>query len=587
MNPGDYLDEFKIVQQLGAGGFGIVYLARDTNLDRLVAIKELHGLVAVHDAVVRRFRQEATAAGGLNHPNIVTVHGLRIKGNYHYLIMEYVSGGSLRDLLKTQGRLDPGKATRIGRDVCAALAQVHAKGIVHRDIKPENILLTEDDQAKISDFGIAHVPRSAGGVTMTHTGFQPGTLLYMSPEQARGEKPLTVKSDVYQVGVVLFEMLCGRHYLDLDQLQKKALRRRAPRDSAAFQAQSKDSILKGIRQSVTLDPDIPSELASLVTEAMSAAAEDRPDAQEMEKRLGMMVSDQRQPQSEASRRSKRRDRSVEPRSKAAPAALSPADAKKEGARRAQEARRLREQGELCLARGEYRSAVGYFDQSIEIESTVSAWVGRGDAFRLDGDLERAIDDYSAVLRGLPDHFRASYGRGVAYRQLGNALSAIEDLCRATEIDPRSVWAWTALGAAHELSGEFKAAIQDYTRAIELDLHDPLAWAGLGDANRANGDLDRALAAYNRALVLQPNQPSVMENVGLIYEMKGELDRAVAEYSQLIEASPSYVRGWEDRGRLHIVMGDLDRAVDDFSLAGCGRMACRGGCGRSHPRLHGG
>ena len=115
-------------------------------------------------------------------------------------------------------------AARIAADVCDGLAAAHAKGIVHRDVKPENILLTADGRAKVGDFGIAHVPPTAGGATvggLTQTGFQPGTLVYMSPEQIRGEA-VDGRSDVYQVGAMLHEMLTGRHYLDIEALTRRA-----------------------------------------------------------------------------------------------------------------------------------------------------------------------------------------------------------------------------------------------------------------------------------------------------------------------------------------------------------------------------
>jgi len=128
-------------------------------------------------------------------------------------VTEYLAGGSLRVLLEKRGRLPVEQAIRIAADVCGGLAAAHAKGIVHRDVKPENILLTADGRAKVGDFGIAHVPRGAGSTSLTQAGFQPGTLLYMSPEQIRG-RPVDGRSDVYQVGVLLYEMLAGRHYVN-------------------------------------------------------------------------------------------------------------------------------------------------------------------------------------------------------------------------------------------------------------------------------------------------------------------------------------------------------------------------------------
>ena len=223
-SPGNAFFEYRITRTLGQGAFGTVYLAQDTLLDRPVAIKELTAAAQADPVGFQRFLQEARAAGSLNHPNIVTVYALKPTDDAVYLVMEYLPGGSLRGLLSQRGRLPVEDAVRIAADVCDGLAAAHAKGIVHRDVKPENILLTADGRAKVGDFGIAHVPRTAGGATvggLTQTGFQPGTLVYMSPEQIRGEA-VDGRSDVYQVGAMLHEMLAGRHYLDIDALTRRA-----------------------------------------------------------------------------------------------------------------------------------------------------------------------------------------------------------------------------------------------------------------------------------------------------------------------------------------------------------------------------
>jgi eukaryotic-like serine/threonine-protein kinase len=221
--PNQQLDEYRIIRTLGQGGFGIVYLAHDTLLDRPVAIKELTVTRQTDENAFKRFIQEARTAGSLNHPNIVTIYALKRQASSVYLVMEYVDGMSLRDLLEQQGKLPIDFAVDITVQICQGLSAVHTKGIVHRDIKPENILITSEGQVKVSDFGIAHVPRNAGGTTMTQVGFQPGTLLYMSPEQVLG-KLVDARSDIYQIGELLYEMLAGKHYIDLGAIGQTARR---------------------------------------------------------------------------------------------------------------------------------------------------------------------------------------------------------------------------------------------------------------------------------------------------------------------------------------------------------------------------
>jgi serine/threonine-protein kinase len=221
LEPGQKLFEYEIVRILGKGGFAAVYEAHDRMLDRRVAIKQLRLDKAASEKNIKRFVQEARVVAALEHPNIITIYGLRFSQKRIYMLLEYLSGGSLQDRLDANGKLPLGPAIKLVTGICEGLGKLHARGIVHRDIKPENILLTADNRAKITDFGIAHVPQAAGGMALTQAGFQPSTVIYSSPEQFKGE-PLDVRSDVYQVGELLYHLLTGRHYIDIDALETQA-----------------------------------------------------------------------------------------------------------------------------------------------------------------------------------------------------------------------------------------------------------------------------------------------------------------------------------------------------------------------------
>ena len=221
LEPGQRLFEYEIVRLLGQGGFAAVYEARDRMLDRRVAIKQLRLEKVKDERNVKRFMQEARIAAALEHPNVVTIYGLRVSNKRIYMILEYLPDGSLQDLLDRQGKLSVAQGVKLVSGVCEGLARLHSKGIVHRDVKAENILLTADGRPKITDFGIAHVPQAAGGMALTQAGFQPSTVLFSSPEQFRGEK-LDARSDVYQVGEVLYQLLTGQHYIDLQAIQAEA-----------------------------------------------------------------------------------------------------------------------------------------------------------------------------------------------------------------------------------------------------------------------------------------------------------------------------------------------------------------------------
>ena len=191
---------------LGGGGMAQVFLARDEVLDRDVALKILRERYAHDEPFVERFRREARSAAALNHPNIVQVYDQgHTEDGDHYIAMEYVPGGTLAQRIKREGPLDPREAAGLASRVAEALAVAHGRGIIHRDIKPQNVLLTASGEPKVADFGIA---RAASANTMTETSLILGTASYMSPEQVRGER-VGPSSDLYSLGVVLYEMLTG------------------------------------------------------------------------------------------------------------------------------------------------------------------------------------------------------------------------------------------------------------------------------------------------------------------------------------------------------------------------------------------
>lgn len=210
LEPGQRIGEFEVLEIIGDGGFSIVYRAEDRLLDRIVAIKQLNPGAFGEFATADKFRNEARLAASLNHPNIVQTYALREESDLLFLVMEYMSGGSVRDLIQQHGYLSQSAVVKMASNVCHALTMLHSRGIIHRDIKPENILSNAEGVFKLADFGLAHnvrVDRGDHGL-----GPQSGTLLYMSPEQATGEK-VTGRSDVYSLATVLYEALTGRYYL--------------------------------------------------------------------------------------------------------------------------------------------------------------------------------------------------------------------------------------------------------------------------------------------------------------------------------------------------------------------------------------
>jgi class 3 adenylate cyclase/tetratricopeptide (TPR) repeat protein len=212
------LGSYRILEKIGEGGMGTVFLAKDVRLGRRVALKVLPAHFAREEELVRRFEQEARAASALNHPNIITVHEIGEEGGRLFIVTEFVEGKTLRERM-WEGRFAEGDALDVCAQVAGALAKAHAAGVVHRDVKPENVMLDEEGHVKVLDFGIAkqvaplasvdtEAPTSARLVN-TASGVVLGTTAYMSPEQVRGLE-LDGRSDVWSLGCVLYEMLAGR-----------------------------------------------------------------------------------------------------------------------------------------------------------------------------------------------------------------------------------------------------------------------------------------------------------------------------------------------------------------------------------------
>lgn len=251
-------NRYRLEERIGGGGMALVFRATDLQLGREVAVKILRGQFGADDEFVRRFRREAQNAASLSHPNIVQTFDVGEDGDTYYIVMELVTGRTLKALIQEQGPLPVAEAARIGIAIADALAHAHAQRIVHRDIKPHNILLGQDGRVKVADFGIA---RAVTTDTVTRTGAMMGSAHYFSPEQADGQ-PAGEKSDLYSLGVVLYEMVTG---------------------TLPFQGESPITVaLKHLRERVQppsqLNPEVPAEMDEIILRAMEKEPDDRFDS---------------------------------------------------------------------------------------------------------------------------------------------------------------------------------------------------------------------------------------------------------------------------------------------------------------------
>ncbi|MBO0691451.1 MAG: Stk1 family PASTA domain-containing Ser/Thr kinase [Acidimicrobiaceae bacterium] len=200
-----FSDRYQLTRHIARGGMAQVYMAQDLLLDRPVALKVLFPELSIDESFVRRFRREAQAAANLTHPNIVSIYDWGQGDRTYFIVMEYVDGETLSALIR-RGPLDPHRAAAIGADVAAALEFAHRHNVIHRDVKPANVLIDRSGTVKVTDFGIARSVGVSDG--LTQTGSVMGTATYFSPEQAQGQ-PVDARTDVYSLGVVLYEMVAG------------------------------------------------------------------------------------------------------------------------------------------------------------------------------------------------------------------------------------------------------------------------------------------------------------------------------------------------------------------------------------------
>jgi serine/threonine protein kinase len=257
MQPGERLGTFTIEKELGQGAMGAVYLARHEETGRRVALKLMLAGLDSNPKAQARFEREADVLKQLRHPNVVQLVAIgKFRGRPFYA-MEFIEGESLDRVLERRRRLGWQEAAEIAKQVCAALQHVHDKGILHRDLKPSNLMVTKDGKVKLTDFGIA---KDLDRTALTSANYTVGTAAYMSPEQCRGEADIDHRTDLYSLGVVLFELIAGRRPFEADspvQMLMKHLRAKPPR----------------VRE---FAPDVPAELDSLIDQLLEKKRDHRP-----------------------------------------------------------------------------------------------------------------------------------------------------------------------------------------------------------------------------------------------------------------------------------------------------------------------
>lgn len=563
------IGDFKIRRELGRGGMGVVYLARQLSLVRDVALKMLDPTRIGPDTVLR-FQREASLLGRLSHPNIVQVYVVGEQGAFHYLAMEYVEGtdlervlargaegegAELRNLpdLPDEFRADFTRASvKAARDVASALAAAHAHGIIHRDVKPSNILLAKDGSARLADFGLA---RDLAGASLTISGETLGTPYYMSPERYASADPVPA-SDVYAVGAVLYESVCGARPFDgasPERLMASILnedpvppRKRAPSisrdlETVILKCLEKDPELR-YRDGGALLADLERLLAGEPVEASAASSVTR-----------------------ALRRVRRRKTSflaLVVASVAAVAMLSwglwvwrssvseKADHREEAAE-ALDAMQLREAGfefERAIAREDTETAKTLLDALLERWPTAEGMrFERAELALRDKRFADAAGDYDLLAAGSFDPPAASMGQRLVAAILSKPrhFPEVEDIAPPTT--GRQAW---YLSMLYQQRGERDIALRWNELAVEYEVAPLEAWYSLGATRYRQRDYDGA----KEALTYYANdrrRGEVETYLGSIEWMLARYESALSHFENCTERRPSDYVAWTNVAAAHV------------------------------------
>jgi serine/threonine protein kinase/tetratricopeptide (TPR) repeat protein len=590
------LTKYKIIEKLGEGGMGVVYKAEDLALLRTVAIKTISKHAQRSLGAETRFVREARAASSINHPNIVTVYEIGETDEHAYIVMEYVEGRSLRQLINLRA-LDGAGMLDIALQICDGLAEAHRQGVIHRDIKPENIVRTERGRVKLLDFGLAKnieraMPDDSGRTVaenLTESGVVMGTLSYMSPEQLRGQ-PLDPRTDMFSFGIVLCEMITGK--LPFSGANSFEVAASILKEAPSEIREVPEGLNRGIIGLVArlLEKDRSKRYASfdVVKQALESlqlnlgeATLELPPAHR-ESRTSQQVAAQSRSKSpptvlvlpldtvgsedggsfigvglaHAITTDLAKIGGLSVLSKAAGAGVVD-----KGGRGAREL--ATELGATILLEGEIMRAgqlIGVMARLTDAETGRVIW---GEQFR--GDAADLFSIQDAVCEGVAAALKLSVSS-----ELRNEIARPP----TTNIDAFELYSkGRAFIERRDVKENIDFAIQMFEESLKLDAEFALAYAGLGEAywlkyqaTRESGWVDRAIASIDLALVLDPNQAQVHIALGIIYRGTGKIDRAVEEFERAIELQPMSDDAYKWLGRCCQRQGDIECAVRYFERA---------------------
>lgn len=616
---------YRIIKKLGQGGMGAVYLARDTQLDRQVALKVPHFSQEDGPEVLARFQREARAAATVQHPSICPVYDVGEINGTHYLAMGFIEGRALKELVSESRPMALRDAADIIRQLALALEEAHAQGVIHRDLKPTNVIINARGVPVILDFGLAR-RMNAESVRLTRTGAVLGTPAYMSPEQVTGDgNTVGPHSDIYSLGVILYELLTGRtpfegpmaaivgqlitddpeppktHRRDLDStldlICRKAMAKK-PEDrfpSMATFAETLSDYLRG--KPVNIAPPPSGKHPRLITPApptaQKPASPPTPNANPVSKPVRTARTDWRNSVHDldanagtgmgrnlmivlalvllaslaflAVRLGTGLLDSSKPTTpgKKAEAAPDPNDPP------AHETPPpgLLDRARAALAGKDYPAAIPLFSEALKAEpNNVKALHERGTALYFLGDLDGALADFTAALKLAPIDAKLSNDRAVVHADKGDDLQALADYDAALAKDAANAEARSNRGVLLAIRHELDRALEDCNAALQMDGKCARAYSNRARVHVLRNDLDKARADAEEGVRLATESAHALRHRAIVHAANKDYDKALADHAGALKLDPKLVFNYHARAGLYRALEQYDKALADYDAA---------------------
>jgi serine/threonine protein kinase len=536
------LGRYQLLEKIGKGGMGVVYRAMDPAIGRVVAIKTIRLTDDAGEGPEQRARllRESQAGGRLSHPNIVAVHDISEEGETSYIVMEFVHGRTLENVLREDSSLQSSsQALRIVQDCAAALDYAHSRGVVHRDVKPANIMLQDDGVVKIADFGIAKVDQS---LALTRSGSAVGSPHYMAPEQWRGEA-VTGQADQYALATVAYALFTGRRPFEGDSVASLAALTlyQDPPAAITFNSQLNPMVDVVLRKALAKTGAARYSNCSEFAQALRGAWENvpapvapatvTPPAGNRRKWIvaalatvvlailcvaGWLVY-QRRAAGSAQTKVEVAKVAIPPPTPVVqeeqpkePVVKPPPKVSRPIARAEPPPAKLPEPpppatetpGDALLKQGDFAQAVKYYSQAIATKPNYHNYFGRATAYRQLEQMDKAISDYTEAIRLKPDSAFSYHDRALCEMRLGLDERAADDYDQALKMDPTRPRFWNGRGMIYLKKGGYKKAKEFFTRAIELNKNFAEAYENRGKAELKLNDTAAAQEDMKKAKALK-------------------------------------------------------------------------------------